>query len=107
MIIRGGENIYPREIEDVIATHPAVAAVAVIGLPDPVFGEQVAACVELARGASADAAELRALCEQNLARFKVPARWDFVAAMPRTPLGKIQKFLLRHDLLEQDQAPVR
>jgi acyl-CoA synthetase (AMP-forming)/AMP-acid ligase II len=104
MIIRGGENIYPREIEDVIASHPAVAAVAVIGLPDPVFGEQVAACVELAPGASADAAGLRALCERNLARFKVPVRWDFVAEMPRTPLGKIQKFLLQPDLLEREGA---
>jgi fatty-acyl-CoA synthase len=92
MIIRGGENIYPREIEDVIASHPAVAAVAVVGLPDPVYGEQVAACVELAPGASADAAELLALCEQNLAPFQVPARWDFVAAMPRTRVGKVQKF---------------
>jgi len=105
MIIRGGENIFPREIEDVIASHPAVAAVAVVGLPDPVLGEQVAACVELAPGASADAAELRALCEQNLARFKVPIRWDFVSAMPRTQLGKIQKFLLQHDLLEETQGP--
>jgi fatty-acyl-CoA synthase len=105
MIIRGGENIFPREIEDVIASHPAVAAAAVVGLPDPVFGEQVAACVELAPGASADAAELRALCEQNLARFKVPARWEFVATMPRTPLGKIQKFQLQHDLLETEQGP--
>ena len=111
MIIRGGENIFPREIEDVIASHPAVAAVAVVGLPDQVFGEQVAACVELAPGTSADAAELRALCQQNLARFKVPARWDFVAAMPRTPLGKIQKYLLQQDLLEGagtgQQAPGR
>jgi fatty-acyl-CoA synthase len=104
MIIRGGENIYPREIEEVIASHPAVAAVAVVGLPDPVFGEQVAACVELAPGASAGPAELQALCEQNLARFKVPARWALVAAMPRTPLGKIQKFLLRRDLLAKEHA---
>ncbi len=103
MIIRGGENIFPREIEDVIASHPAVAAAAVVGVPDPVFGEQVAACVELAPGASADAAGLRALCEQNLARFKVPTRWGFVAAMPRTPLGKIQKFVLQRDLLEKEQ----
>jgi acyl-CoA synthetase (AMP-forming)/AMP-acid ligase II len=83
----------------VIASHPAVAAVAVVGLPDPVFGEQVAACVELAPGSSASAAELREVCERNLARFKVPARWAVVAAMPRTPLGKIQKFLLQRDLL--------
>ena len=56
--------------------------------------------MELAPSTSADAAELGTLCEQNLARFKVPARWEFVAAMPRTPLGKIQKYLLQHDLLE-------
>jgi acyl-CoA synthetase (AMP-forming)/AMP-acid ligase II len=105
MIIRGGENVFPREIEDVIAAHPAVAAVAVVGVPDPAFGEQVAACVELVPGTAADMAELRALCEQNLARFKVPVRWEFVAAMPRTPLGKIQKFLLQHDLLEKEPAP--
>ncbi len=104
MIIRGGENIFPREIEDVIASHPAVAAAAVIGLPDPVFGEQVAACVELAPGASADAASLRAACEQNLARSKVPVRWDFVTQMPRTPLGKIQKFILQRELLEHEQG---
>jgi fatty-acyl-CoA synthase len=107
MIIRGGENIFPREIEDVIASHPTVAAAAVIGLPDPVFGEQVAACVELVPGASAGAAELQALCEQNLARFKIPVRWDFVAQMPRTPLGKIQKYLLQRDLLERQQVPDR
>jgi fatty-acyl-CoA synthase len=104
MIIRGGENIYPREIEDVIASHPAVAAVAVLGLPDPVFGEQVAACVELAPGASAGEVEFRALCEQNLARHKLPSRWKFVAAMPRTPLGKIQKFRLQHDLLGKEAS---
>jgi fatty-acyl-CoA synthase len=105
MIIRGGENIYPREIEDVIVSHPAVAAVAVVGIPDPIFGEQVAACIELAPGASADAAELRALCEQNLARYKVPVRWTFVAALPRNPIGKVQKFLLQHDLVEKEQGP--
>jgi len=104
MIIRGGENIFPREIETLIASHPAVAAVAVVGLPDPLFGEQVAACVQLSDGGRADAAELRALCEQNLASFKVPVRWDFVDEMPRTPLGKIQKFLLQRTLLEKEEA---
>jgi len=98
MIIRGGENIFPREIEAVIASHPAVAAVAVVGLPDPLFGEQVAACVQLSQSGLVDAAELRALCEQNLAPFKLPVRWEFVDEMPRTPLGKIQKFLLQRAL---------
>jgi acyl-coenzyme A synthetase/AMP-(fatty) acid ligase len=60
--------------------------------------------VELAPGASADTAGLQALCEQNLARFKVPARWEFVATMPRTPLGKIQKFQLQHHLLKTGPA---
>jgi fatty-acyl-CoA synthase len=100
MIIRGGENVFPREVEDVIASHPAVAAVAVVGLPDPVLGERIAACVELAPNASADAAELHALCEQNLAPFKAPTRWEFVAQLPRTPIGKIQKFQVRRTLLE-------
>ena len=101
MIIRGGENIFPREIEEVIASHPAVAAVAVVGLPDPLFGEQVAAFMQLAPGSSTDLAELRALCERNLAGFKVPIRWEVVAEMPRTPIGKIQKFLLAPSLSVQ------
>lgn len=69
------------------------------------FGELVAACVELAPGASADAAELRALCQRNLAPFKGPTRWDFVTQMPRTPLGKIQKFILQRELLDRQQGP--
>ncbi len=108
MIIRGGENIYPAEIEAVIASHPAVAAVAVIGLPDQVYGEQVAGCVQLQPGASGSEAELRLLCEQQLARFKVPVRWHVVDEMPRTPLGKIQKFVLQAALRGDEplaQAP--
>ena len=80
---------------------------AVVGLADPLFGEKVAACVQLSQGEPADAAELRALCEQNLVPFKVPVRWDFVDEMPRTPLGKIQKFLLQRALLEKDEATDR
>ena len=89
----------------IVAPRAVGLAVAVIGLPDPVFGEQVAACIELVPGASADPAGLQALCEHNLARFKVPACWEFVAVMPRTPLGKIQKFRLQRDLLEMEQGP--
>ena len=102
MIIRGGENIFPREIEAVLAMHPAVAAVAVVGVPDPLYGEQVAACVQLAPGASAGASELRAFCQQHLAPFKVPVRWSFVDEMPRTPIGKIQKFVLQRALAEAE-----
>jgi fatty-acyl-CoA synthase len=98
MIIRGGENIYPAEIEGVLSTHPAVVAVAVVGVPDSVYGEQVAACVQLRPGVSVSEAELRSLCEHELAPFKVPVVWRFVDEMPRTPLGKIQKFVLQAEL---------
>ena len=98
MIIRGGENIFPREIEAVIESHAGVAAAAVVGVPDPVYGEQVGACVEFVPGASVGEAELRALCQQQLAHFKVPTQWAFIDALPRTPLGKIQKFALQERL---------
>jgi fatty-acyl-CoA synthase len=100
MIIRGAENIFPNEIEAVIAHHPAVAAVAVVGVPDTLYGEQVAACVQLVPGAAPTAVELQALCQQRLAPFKVPVYWSFVDEMPRTPLGKIQKFVLQQALTE-------
>jgi fatty-acyl-CoA synthase len=104
MIIRGGENIFPAEIEEVLGTHPAVAAVAVVGVPDPLYGEQVAACVQLRPGVSVSEAELRSLCQQQLARFKVPVHWHFVDEMPWTPLGKIQKFVLQ-EALRGDEPP--
>jgi fatty-acyl-CoA synthase len=99
MIIRGGENIYPREIEDVLFTHPAVADAAVVGLPDDKWGEQVAAVVRLAAGQEADARELFAFVRENLAPYKAPRRWAFVAEYPLTASGKIQKFVLRDQLL--------
>ena len=105
MIIRGAENIFPAEIEAVIGAHPRVAAVAVIGVPDPLYGEQVAACVQRAPGRSVAQAELRALCAQHLAPFKVPVRWVFVDDMPRTPVGKIQKFELRQALVDNSNTP--
>ena len=102
MIIRGGENIYPREIEDVLFDHPAIAEVAVIGLPDPQWGEVVAAFIRVdpkTPGQSApDPQELRAYCRERLAPYKTPARWEFVDAFPLTPSGKIQKFKLRESL---------
>jgi fatty-acyl-CoA synthase len=98
MIIRGGENIFPAEIEAVISGHAAVAAVAVVGVPDTLYGERVGACVQVRPGVSVSTAELRSLCQQQLARFKVPEVWQFVDEMPRTPLGKIQKFVLQERL---------
>ena len=93
MIIRGGENIYPAEIENVLQDHPGIAAVAVFGLADPYYGEIVAAAVKPAGDVSA--ASLRALCEGRIAKFKVPAQFFAVDAFPLTPSGKIRKVELR------------
>ena len=95
MIIRGGENIYPREIEMVLLEHAGVAEVAVVGVPDERWGEQVAAFIRPAADAAPDAAELDAFCRERLAPFKVPRFWRMVDAFPMTASGKIQKFALR------------
>jgi acyl-CoA synthetase (AMP-forming)/AMP-acid ligase II len=96
VIIRGGENIYPREIEDVLFAHPGVAEAAVVGVPDPTWGEVVAAFVRPAPGQPAPTPdELRAHCREKLAPYKTPLHWIFVNAFPLTPSGKIQKFKLR------------
>jgi fatty-acyl-CoA synthase len=98
MIIRGGENIYPREIEEVLAAHPVVDQVAVVGVPDEKWGEQVAAVVILAPGAAADEQELREFCAARRAPHKVPQSWTFTDQFPMTPSGKIQKNVLRDRL---------
>jgi long-chain acyl-CoA synthetase len=98
MIISGGVNIYPAEIEGVLITHPAVRDVAVFGIPDPEFGEQVKAAVEPADGfepSAALAAELTEFARERLAGYKVPKSVDFEEALPRTPTGKLYKRLLR------------
>lgn len=94
LIISGGYNIYPREIEDVLATHPAVAEVAVLGKPDPEMGEQVVAVVVLEEGYSPTTDELITFCRERLASYKKPRQMHFVAALPKNALGKIQKHLL-------------
>jgi fatty-acyl-CoA synthase len=100
MIIRGGENIYPREIEDLLFEHPKVAEVAVVGVPDPKWGESVAACVRVVPGESVTESELFAYCREHLAPHKTPKIWDFVESFPLTASGKIQKFVLRNRLAE-------
>lgn len=100
MIISGGVNIYPAEVEGVLATHPAVADVAVIGVPDPEWGEQVKAVVELVEHvppSDALAHELIEFCQERLARFKCPRSVDFREALPRTDQGKLYKRLLRDE----------
>jgi acyl-CoA synthetase (AMP-forming)/AMP-acid ligase II len=99
MIIRGGENIYPREIEQVLFEHDDVADVAVIGVPDPVWGEQVAAFIRAAPGRTPDPGVLFAYCRERLAAHKTPRHWRIVDAFPLTPSGKIKKYVLREQLL--------
>ncbi len=91
MIIRGGENIYPREIDEVLYQHGAVEAAATIGVPDELYGEEVAAFVVLKAGAQASADELLAHCHAHLADFKCPKRINFIAEMPKGPTGKVLK----------------
>lgn len=98
MIIRGGENIFPREIEDVLFTHPGIAAAAVVGIQDDEWGEVVAAFVQRRPGSRLDETELDAFCRRHLASYKVPRIWRFVEQFPQTASGKIQKFLLRQQL---------
>lgn len=95
LVIRGGENIFPREIEEVLYEHPAVRDVQVIGVPDRRFGEQVMAWVSLRDGRQATAEELKAFCAARMAYFKVPHYWKFVDEFPTTVTGKIQKFRMR------------
>jgi fatty-acyl-CoA synthase len=95
MIIRGGENIYPREVEEFLYAHPAVLDVQVIGVPSERYGEEVMAWVKLRPGASATAIELNAFCRGRIATFKIPHYWKFVDEFPTTVTGKIQKFRMR------------
>jgi fatty-acyl-CoA synthase len=95
MVIRGGENVYPREIEEFLYRHPQIADVQVIGVPDPRYGEELCAWVKLKEGASATEEEIRAYCRGQIATYKIPRYVLFVDAFPMTVTGKIQKFILR------------
>jgi acyl-CoA synthetase (AMP-forming)/AMP-acid ligase II len=98
LILRGGANVYPAEVERVLHSDPRVRACAVVGKPDPRLGERVVAFVELVPGAQASPEELKAYCAEELARYKVPEEFRFVTAMPRTAMGKIRKPDLRASL---------
>lgn len=95
MVIRGGENIYPREIEEFLFSHPKIQDVQVIGVPDEKYGEEVMAWVRLRPGQEATADELRRFCKGKIAHFKVPHYWRFTESFPMTVTGKIQKYKLR------------
>ena len=95
MVIRGGENVYPREIEEFLYTHPAVADVQVIGVPDERYGEELMAWVKLQPGGSATDDEIREFCRGKIAHYKIPRYVRFVDEFPMTVTGKVQKYLMR------------
>src|SRR5437764_9658522 len=95
MIIRGGENIYPRAIEEFLYTHPAVGDVQVVGVPDETYGEELCAWIQLTDGATPTDDEIRAFCQGKLAHYKIPRYVMFVDAFPMTVTGKIRKIEMR------------
>lgn len=95
MIIRGGENIYPREIEEFLYKHPKVISVQVIGIPDKKYGEQVLAAIQLKDGQKATPEEFIEFCRGKIARHKIPRYWEFVDSYPMTASGKIQKYKMK------------
>jgi fatty-acyl-CoA synthase len=101
MIIRGGENIYPREIEEFLYTHPKVEEVQVVGVPDEKYGEEVAAWIKLKGNEAATPDEVRQFCRERIAHYKVPRYVKFVTSYPMTVTGKIQKFKMREIMIEE------
>ena len=101
MIIRGGENIYPREVEEFLYSHPDVADVQVIGIPSEKYGEEVMAWIKLREGASVSGDELAAWCKGKIASYKIPRHWKVVDAFPMTVTGKVQKFKMRETSIEE------
>jgi fatty-acyl-CoA synthase len=106
MIIRGGENVYPREIEEFLYRHPSIKEVQVIGVPDSKFGEELMAWIQLKEGTTLTEADVKAFCQGQIARYKVPRYVKFVDAFPMTVTGKIQKFVMRQtSIAELGLAP--
>lgn len=101
MIIRGGENIYPREVEEFLYGHPDVADVQVIGVPSEKYGEEVMAWVKLRDGAAATGDGLAAWCKGKIATYKIPRHWKFVGSFPMTVTGKVQKFKMREVAVDE------
>lgn len=100
MIIRGGENIYPREVEEFLYTHPKVLDIQVVGVPDPKYGEQVLACIRVKPGEALTEEEVLEYCHGKIARFKIPRYIQIVDEYPMTASGKIQKFKLREQAIQ-------
>jgi fatty-acyl-CoA synthase len=101
MIIRGGENIYPKEIEEFLFGHPKIAQVAVFGIPDELYGEVVMAWIQLHAGQTCDEKEIKDFCKGKIAHFKVPETIWFVDSFPMTVTGKVQKFRMREIAIDK------
>jgi fatty-acyl-CoA synthase len=101
VVIRGGENVYPREVEEFLFRHPKVAAVQVFGVPDSRYGEEVAAWIILRSGEACTEGEIRDFCRDQIAHYKVPRYIRFVEALPVTVTGKAQKFLMREAMMRE------
>ena len=101
MVIRGGENVYPREVEEFLYRHPKIEDVTVVGVPDPRFGEELCAWIRLRPGESADAEEITAFCRGEIAHYKIPRYIRFVEAFPMTVTGKVQKYMIRNQMIEE------
>jgi fatty-acyl-CoA synthase len=101
MVIRGGENVYPREVEEFLFRHPKIAAVQVVGIPDVKYGEELCAWVQLKPGLSAVAEEIQGFCKGQIAHYKIPRYIKFVDAFPMTVTGKVQKFLMREQMIKE------
>jgi fatty-acyl-CoA synthase len=106
MVIRGGENVYPREIEEFLYCHPKIQDVQVIGVPDRRYGEELCAWVKLRDGESATAEEIRGFCEGQIAHYKIPRYVKFVDGFPMTVTGKIQKFVMREQMIAELELSV-
>ena len=101
MIIRGGENVYPREIEEFLYTHPDIADVQVIGVPDARYGEELMAWVVTRPGSSLSTEDVREFCRRQIAHYKIPRYVKFVDSFPMTVTGKVQKFKMREVAIEE------
>jgi fatty-acyl-CoA synthase len=98
MIIRGGENIYPREVEEFLYSHPSILDVQVFGVPDQKYGEQLCAWIRTRPGTSLTAGEVQAFCRDRITHFKIPRHIRFVDEFPMTVTGKVQKFRMREEM---------
>ena len=101
MVIRGGENVYPREIEEFLYRHPKVQDVQVIGVPDKKYGEEICAWIKLREGQSATAEEIREFCRGQIAHYKIPRYIEFVGEFPMTITGKVQKFVMKEQTISK------